>query len=54
VPRKNAPPSRAELEELMKKHKGNQTAIAAELNKPVGTVYSLMSRNNLSSDDFKP
>jgi hypothetical protein len=53
LPRKNAPPSRAELEELMKRHKGNQAAIARELNKPPGTVRSWMTDHKLSSRDFK-
>jgi hypothetical protein len=33
--RRNAAPSRADLEELMKKHKGNQKAIAEELGVPL-------------------
>ena len=53
LPRKNAPPSRAELEELMKRHKGNQTAIATELGESYNTVKSWMKRNELRSKHFK-
>jgi hypothetical protein len=53
VPRRNAAPSRAELEELMKRHKGNQQAIATELDRPPGTVARWMSDNKLRSKDFK-
>jgi DNA-binding NtrC family response regulator len=53
IPRSRPAPTSAQLEELLRRHKGNMTHVARELQRQPALVYRWMQRFQLDPDSFR-